>query len=241
MKAAAAHLKVRHRLVIQAAMDFFYLQNHKYPRSSALDWVGNRYALHAPERQLLSRGVYSQAKALERRAKKGRGVDWSLARLAVDGHNVQITVESAILGKMLLKSNDGAIRDLAGLSAKYSVTWISETAMNLIFDLLRILRPAEILFLFDSPMSHSGELAAAYRKRLTEIEVTGDARAVPVPEREIPYSESVVASSDGEVLDRSCRWIDLASMALERARRLNTVLDFSSFIMMRSVLENHVP
>jgi hypothetical protein len=228
---------MRHRLVTEAARDFFYLQNRHYPRSSALEWVGNRYGLSATERLLLQRGVFSQKQALGRRAKIARGIEWCRERLVIDGHNVQITVESAILGKILLKANDGALRDLAGMSAKFSLTEISETAMDLVFRLFRTLRPAEVLFLFDSPMSRSGELAGAYRMRLSRIGVPGDARAVPVPEREIPYGECVVASSDGEVLERAFRWVDLARMALETAGPLNPVVDFSSMLMVRSVFD----
>lgn len=239
MEVRGANLAVRQRLVAEAAKDYFYLQNRQYPRSSALEWVGNRYGLNATERQLLRRGVFSQKQALGRRAKIGCGILWNSERLVVDGHNVQITVESAILGKILLRANDGALRDLAGLSAKFSLTEISETAMDLIFRLLDTLRPAEVVFLFDLPMSRSGELAGAYRKRLGHIEVRGDARAVAVPEREIPYGDCVVASSDGDVLERAARWVDLARMALEAAGPLNPVADFSSMLMMKSIFEDH--
>ena len=42
------------------------------------------------------------------------GSGWRLKLLVVDGHNVQITIESFIEGRPLLKANDGALRDLAG-------------------------------------------------------------------------------------------------------------------------------
>ena len=61
-------------LLFQAAADFFFLLNKSYPRTAALDLVGNRYALDALERMMLSRGLFSQQEALGRLQKKGNGV-----------------------------------------------------------------------------------------------------------------------------------------------------------------------
>src|SRR5512139_3204827 len=110
----------------RAARDFFFLQNQGYPRRSALDWVGNRYGLDHLERQLLHRGVFSQADALRRLARRPRGMIWQEEWLVVDGHNVHITVESSLLGRPLLKANDGAVRDLAGQSARFRLTEASQ-------------------------------------------------------------------------------------------------------------------
>jgi len=61
----------------------------------------------------------------------------------------------------------------------------------------RIERSKQILFLFDTPISKSGELAEEVRRRLNEACLPGDAQAVKVPEhipdRIFPVS---VATSD---------------------------------------------
>lgn len=227
-----------HRQLHQAARDFFFLQNRGYPRRSALEWVGNRYQLDYLERQLLHRGVFGQGKALLRRSRRRRGLVWSEEWLVVDGHNVQITVESALLERPVLRANDGPIRDLAGQSARFRLTETSEMAVDLIFGFLSEYRPAQALFLFDAPISQSGLLASFYQKRMHALGLPGSARAVPVPEREFPYTRSLVASSDYAVLEKASSWVDLADLVLSFSGRLRLKEDFSSLILVRTVYEN---
>jgi len=219
--------RFRHSELHQAAVDFFFLQNHCYPRESALEWVGNRYQLTRIERDFLNRGVFSQEAALRRRAKRCAGSSWQEKTLMVDGHNVHITIESALGGALLLLSNDGALRDLAGRSSRFSLTETSEMAMDLLFSLLDELRPGKVVFLFDAPLSRSGQMAEGYRQRMKKLGIAGSARAVPVPEREFNYRECVIASSDRAVLDASTEWLDLARWALDAHLSWWPALDFS--------------
>jgi hypothetical protein len=223
----------RLHLIAQAAPDFYHFQNRGYPRISALEWVGNRYQLTHLERQVLLRGVFGQETALRRQARRCRGEDWLGRLLVVDGHNVQITVESAILGRMLLRGNDGALRDLAGQSARFRVTEVSEVAQDWIFGFLGEFRPREVLFLFDAPMSHSGFLAEQYRKRLRKNGLRGESRAVPVPESEIPADGCVAASSDQAVIDASTAWLDLAGASIGRSAALRLLADFTCLMSSR--------
>jgi hypothetical protein len=222
-----ASTPIRKSLLYRAAEDFFWLQNRRYPRTSCLEWVGNRYQMHGLERQFLQRGVFSQWQLLSRRAKRCLGADWQSENLVVDGHNVQITVESGILGRPLLLANDGVVRDLAGQSARFKCSEVSELALQAILRCLSEFRPREVLFLFDAPMHHSGLLASRYRRQIKMFGLRGDARTAPVPEREFPYAESVVASSDQAVLDAAKRWLDLARRVLERSGLACPAMDFS--------------
>lgn len=219
------------RQIHQAAEDFFFLQNRGYPRRSALEWVGNRYRLDHLERQLLHRGVFGQGDALRRLARRSWGIVWPKEWLVVDGHNVQITVESALLGRPVLKANDGALRDLAGQSANFRLTEASSLAIDLVFRFLEEFRPAQALFLFDAPISHSGRLAHSYQQRMKVLGLRGTARAVPVPEREFPYDQAIVASSDQAVMEQASRWVDLASLVLRFSESLQLTEDFSSLIL----------
>ena len=222
-------------VLLEAATDFFFLQNRSYPRKASLEWVGNRYRLTRLHRALLHRGVFSQDRALKRRAKRRLGSDWMNEWLVVDGHNVQITLESAIVGRPLLKGNDGALRDVAGQSARFRMSEVSKMAVDMLFLFLGEHRPRRVSFLFDAPMSHSGELAHEYGRRLRELRIAGEARAVPVPEREIPHRECTVASSDQAILEESIGWIDLASRVLSHAGRIRLAVDFSGIIATGSV------
>lgn len=225
-----SHRGLKKLVLLEAAADFFFLQNRLYPRKASLEWVGNRHGLTALQRALLHRGVFSQGHALRRRAKRSMGSDWKGQWIVVDGHNVQITMESAALGRPILMANDGVLRDVAGESARFRLSEATRIAVDLVFRFLEAHRPMRISFLFDSPMSHSGDLANEYRRRLMELHIDGEARAVPVPEREIPYAECTVASSDGVILEESRRWLDLAGLALTYAGRLRLAVDFSGIL-----------
>lgn len=217
----------RRHLLQRAAADFQELQERRYPRAAALDWVGNRYRLLRWERQLLDRGVFPLRDALARLGKRVLGSAWRRKPVFVDGHNVQITVESVLSGRPWLIANDGAVRDISGLSAKYRMGPTTEQAMRLITAFLERFRPCFICFLFDAPMSHSGELAALYRRRLAELAIASEARAVPVPEQEFVYQASVIAGSDRVVLNASSEWLDLARRALYFSRPRSPWIDFS--------------
>ena len=179
---------------------------------------------------LLSRGLFSQQEALERLRKRETGPGWQHELLVVDGHNVQITIESFLEGRPLLKGNDGALRDLAGQSHRFRLTEISNMALDMIFRFFTEFPPREVLFLFDAPMSRSGELAAIYSDRLIRAGISGRALAVPVPEREFPYGVCVAASSDRAVLDASFRWLDLACRIIENFATPQITADFSGIV-----------
>ncbi len=217
----------------EAAVDFFHFQNRGYPRRSALQWVGNRYALGSSQRHLLLRGIFPEKDGLKRISKRARGSAWQKKLLVVDGHNVHITLESALLERPLILANDGAVRDLAGQSSSFRVSPVSEMALQLLMEFFRHHRPLAVLFLFDAPMSHSGQLAGLYRQELRGMGLKGDARTVPVPEREIPLDHSVVASSDHALLDASREWLDLARCTLNRTGLLHLAADFSELRMVR--------
>jgi hypothetical protein len=214
-------------LLYQAAADFFFLLNKSYPRTAALDLTGNRYNLDAMERMLLSRGLFGQREAIARRRKRVMGSGWQLELLVVDGHNVQITIESYIEGRPLFKANDGALRDLAGQSYRFRMTETSNLALDMVFRFFEEFPPGEVLFLFDEPMSRSGELAAIYRERLIRAGISGEARATPVPESEFPFDGCVAASSDRAIIDSSTRWMDLACRIIEYFGAPRITADFS--------------
>jgi len=226
-------------LLYQAAADFFFLLNKAYPRTAALDLVGNRYNLDAQERMLLSRGLFSQKESLARRRKQEKGPRWQRELLVVDGHNVQITIESCIEGKPLLKANDGALRDLAGLSYRYRMTETSNVALDMVFRFFREFPPTEVLFLFDEPMSRSGELASTYRQRLIKQGISGEARVAPVPENEFPYDSCIAASSDRAIVDSSSNWMDLACRIIEYFGSPPLMADFSAIILAESAKRPH--
>ena len=215
------------KLLRSAAEDFLYLLDRDYPRRAALQLVGNRYNLDALHREVLHRGVFARAEARERRDRLleiERLVD---SKLLVDGHNVLITVESGLAGRLLIAANDGVIRDVAGVSHRYRISTLTNEAIDTIFQILQKYPPKETLFFLDAPIRQSGELAAALRSALRSWNLSGDAQALKVPETRLIGGAGVVASSDSAVLDEVQRGFDLAAAAIKSLPQEVDVIDFT--------------
>jgi hypothetical protein len=136
--------------------------------------------------------------------------------LAIDGHNVIITIEAGLSGQPLILGDDGFIRDISGLSGAFKKTSKTEEALQLIFGALRKAKPRQTLFLFDSPISMSGKLAQEVRNLLKKHRLRGDAVAVRVPEIILIGFPGVVATSDTAIIDQSQKVADLAGAIIKK-------------------------
>ncbi len=208
----------------RASEDFRYLLNRAYPRKAALELVGNRYQLTSDQRHLLHRGVFSVADAKSRQKKKIspnqiRGYD-----LVIDGYNVLITIEAGLSGRPLVLGDDGFIRDISGVSGNFQKTELTMEALEHLLNVLRKAKPRQTLFLFDSPISRSGELALEVRGRMKKENLPGDAMAVRVPEKILIGFPGRVATSDTAIIDRSHKALDLAGYVLSRRKKLKSLI-----------------
>ncbi len=217
-------MMINHTGLRQAARDLRYLLNRGFPRKPSLEFVGNRYQLTFDERHLLHRGVFSDEDSSRRKAKKVSLYQIRSKDLAIDGYNVLITLESGLAGKPLVFGEDGFIRDISSISGNYKKTKRTDEALQLILDVLKKITPLNILFLFDAPISKSGELARNIRERLQKEAIPGDALAIDVPERILIGFSGVVATSDTAIIDRSEKALDLAATILRQQRKLSSLL-----------------
>jgi hypothetical protein len=208
----------------KTAEDFRYLLNRRYPRKAALELVGNRYGLTSDERHLLHRGVFSDTDSRSRRKKiisiqKVRNKD-----LAIDGHNVLITIEAGLSGRPLILADDGFIRDISGLSGAFRKTEITDKAIQFIIGEIKRMKPRRTLFLFDAPISMSGKLAQEIRGRLKRERLLGDAMAVKVPEKILVGFPGIIATSDTVIIDQSKMALDLAGYILKKNNKLKSLI-----------------
>ena len=211
-----------------AAADFLYLLDHEYPRSASLQLVGNRHNLDRLHREILHRGVFAREEAKQRRNRLVGPEELVNRKLLVDGHNVIITIESRFAGRPLIAANDGFIRDVAGISHRYRISPLTHEAIDNIFRLLHNHPPSETLFFLDAPIRQSGELAAILRTALKRWNLTGDAQALKVPEKELIGGKGIVASSDSAILDGVEQGFDLAAVVIKSLPQQGHLIDFTS-------------
>jgi hypothetical protein len=124
----------------------------------------------------------------------------------VDGYNVLITLETALSGGPVLACLDGCVRDIASVGARHRHSDHTDRALERVSAFLGPCPPGSVRWLFDEPVSGSGDLAGYVRR----VRPDWESRTVPDPDGELARFAGVVCSSDAAVLDRASQWIDLA-------------------------------
>jgi hypothetical protein len=168
--------------------------------------------------------VFSDVDAMSRQKKKIsphqiRGYD-----LVIDGYNVLITIEAGLSAGPLILGDDGFIRDISGLSGNFQKTEMTVQALEHLLNFLKRVKPRQTLFLFDSPISRSGELALEVRGRMERGNLPGDAMAIRVPEKILIGFPGTVATSDTAIIDRSHHVVDLAGTVLNKQKKLKSLI-----------------
>jgi len=202
----------------EALRDYRYLKERAFPDKAALKLVGDRWRLSGLERNCLFRAVFAQADCRARRAKLLEPREAAGRALGVDWYNVLITVESYLKGYPVFLADDGLLRDSSGVHGSYRPGRVTAAAVDRILESLGELAPARLELHLDSPISFSGDMAEALRRRLTpglpcEVSVSPSAAS---PLKSFP---GVVATADSSIIDRETvrEVLDLARFVLEKA------------------------
>jgi hypothetical protein len=196
--------------LVDAAADFRFLLARGYPRKNALALVGNRYGLDETGRRLLHRGVFAPELAAARGAKLRRLRDLPGRALALDGHNVLITLECAGRGFPLVAADDGFIRDVGEISGAFKASPATDRVLALVADYLADNQAGPVEVFYDAPLSLSGELARRTREVFASRNLSVQAAAVPVPERLLSGFPGAIATSDTVLIDAHATVVDLA-------------------------------
>jgi len=200
-----------------AVRDLRYLLDQGYPRDSAVTFVANHYRLKLDERHLLVRCVFSRAEVVSHQEKMVSGAKVRGKRLGVDGYNVLITVESILTGRQVVRCDDGFVRDLRAIFGKYRISSVTPRALTAILKIISGARPREVVMMFDSQMSRSGELAAEVRRRLKQVGLRGDARTVAGVDFKVRGFD-VASSSDRAIIERARAAWDIPAEVLRRRK-----------------------
>jgi hypothetical protein len=216
-------MQINHE-ILAAADDARYLLGRGYSREQVLKLTGDRYELGADQRNLIRRGVFGHKEAEARKNRRLTWDDLSGAVLGIDGHNVLITLETALKGGVLLLADDGWVRDIAELGRNHRPGPASYEAARLMVAGLEQAGAKGAHIFLDGPLPQSGDLAARLRANLALCGLSGDARAVPVPENYLKEHKGPVASSDSALIDAVEKPLDLAGMIITRSRHLGAPL-----------------
>jgi len=202
--------------VFEAATDLRYLLKRGYRRESALKLIVDKHQLSTTQRLLLYRAVYDSSTAAKHKQKiitsdKIRG-----SKLAIDGYNVLITVESGLRGGLLVLCDDGFIRDISAVHRKYRMANMTEKALSIILKAVQELKPAETNFFYDAQVSKSGELASQVRRTLRSVGLTGSAYAVERADISTLDFGDIVATSDSVLISKAEAVFDIAGEILKK-------------------------
>ena len=160
--------------------------------------------------------VFAPAVAAARRAKLRRLRDVPGLPLALDGHNVLITLECASRGLPLVAADDGFIRDVGEISRAFKVSPATDRVLALMADFLADNQAGPVEVFYDAPLSLSGELARRTREIFASRGLTVQAAAVPVPERRLSGFTGAIATSDTALIDGHDTVVDLAGEIIRR-------------------------
>jgi hypothetical protein len=199
----------------RATYDLKFLLNRGYRKKGALNFVSNKYILSKNERNYLFRKTFSDSKSISRKEKLISMDDISERNVFVDGYNVLITSEVILNHDFdsLVMCDDGVLRDLKAVFGKYHMGTHTKKVIVFVLDLINQYKPICINFLYDRPVSKSGELAKLTNLILKEQGIKGKAETLNNVDYELIKRSKlfygVVATSDGVIMDNAKRILDI--------------------------------
>ena len=202
----------------EGAADLRYLLERGYAQPGALKLVGDRFQFLGRQRQALYRSVFAPSESERIRSSRLKPDELAGRPLLIDGHNVLITIETALGGGLLIRCDDGFLRDIAEKHGSYRQSEHTERAINLLERALQSLRPSRVNLFLDRPIPFSGLLARRLREAVGEgaaVSVVPSADgAIKEEFRSAP--DAVAATSDSALLKSCAATFDLPSFVVEK-------------------------
>jgi hypothetical protein len=210
-----------------ATSDLCWLLNRGYAVPSAVELVGNRYALTRRQRLAVGRCACAdeawqrrQEHLVEPRVLPGQ-------ELWLDGYNVLIAIEAALGGAVVLRGCDECYRDMATIYARYREVDETLPALRLIGEMMAHWEVRQCRWWLDRPVSNSGRFKQAILDAAAAAGWDWQVDLVFNPDQVLSTSDQVVATSDSVILDRCGRWVNLARLVIEHGIPQARVVDLS--------------
>ena len=194
--------------ILSAANDARWLMNRGYSAESAITFTSNHYLLTSRQRMAIFRSILNDEDKTTRLKKE---ILKPGTEVLIDGLNIIITLETALSHSLVLRGDDGVLRDVAGLHGTYRIIDKTAKAIQQILQTLSNLDVRNATFILDKPVSNSGSL----KQLILEISRNFNLKVVVEldmnPDQIFVDKENVI-SSDGPVILRSSSWFNLNSM-----------------------------
>lgn len=213
-----------------AAADLCWLLDREYALRSALELVGNRHSLVTRQRLALSRYACSENDARHRQSHCLDFPDGGSLRgreLWIDGYNVLTLLESALGGGIVLLCRDGCCRDIAGIHRRYRHVNETIPALLLVGEVTAAWGVSGCRWWLDKPVSNSGRLKKIILDTARANGWNMEVEVVFSPDHALSHTDQVIATSDGIVLDRCQRWVNLARLTVQEHIPKTHLVDFS--------------
>jgi hypothetical protein len=213
-----------------ALTDYLFLRNRGYPERPSLKLVGDRCRLTGIQRIVLFRGVTSEAKARQRKAKTAAAADLDGKELYLDGYNVLFTIMNYMLGKAVFIGNDGILRD-AGDYGEIENGRIFYKAIEVLMDFVRACAAASLLIYLDRSVPGSSPHRDVLQGIMRRLNIRGEVYLVQSADNELKRKTGgLIATSDSEIIDVTlCRVVDTARHALEKQFKTD-ILDLENLL-----------
>lgn len=193
-----------------------------------MELVGNRHNLTSRQRMGVGRSVCSAEAATHRGQLELLPVKVRGGELWLDGYNVLTVLESALAGGVVLLGRDGCCRDIAGIHRRYRKVNETIPVLEMIGNTAADWGVTCCRWWLDKPVSNSGRLKALIHETAAAAGWNVTVELVFNPDRVLWESEHTIATSDGVVLDRCHRWVNLTRQIIGEHIPQARLLDLSA-------------
>ena len=208
-----------------AAADLCWLLDHGYAARSALELVGNRHNLTSRQRNGVARYACSQDDVERREQRRVEAVQLNGRELWLDGFNVLTMLESALAGGIVILGRDGCCRDIAGIHRRYRKMSETVSALRMVGETAAAWAVTCCRWWLDKPVSNSGRLKTLILETAASAGWKMQAELTFSPDHVLSHTDQVIATSDGIVLDRCERWVNLVRLIIGQRIPQTRLLD----------------
>ena len=210
-----------------AAADLCWLLDRDYAARSALELVGNRHNLTSRQRMAVSRYACSEEDVRCREKLRLEPAQLHGQELWLDGYNILTMLESALAGGVVLLGRDGCCRDIAGIHRRYRKVNETIPALGLVGETVSALGVSVCRWWLDKPVSNSGRLKTLILETASKNGWNMEVELTFSPDHVLSHTDQIIATSDGIVLDRCRRWVNLVRLIIAEKIPQARLLDLS--------------